>query len=280
MIIPSFDEPHLEQICNILGDTTSGLTGTEIAKYLRSLGIADPKPEDSRIGMTKRIRLFEALREQQSRDRCANKVCEFIEFSMNPVRHVSDGSYFEIKRNELNKVLAFLGLSLSDEGKLEEMSRAKTISAASAAASRLRSRLQDRGVHGDVLTFCREELLKDNYFHAVLEAAKSVAQKLRDKSGCISDGSELVDEALGIGKKAIPLVAFNTLQSESELSEHRGLANLIKGFFGVFRNPTAHAPKIHWNVSEDDALDMLTLASLLHRRLDTAVTTSPLRIAP
>ena len=30
--------------------------------------------------------------------------------------------------------------------------------------------LTTRGVHSDVLRFCREELLADNYFHAVLEA--------------------------------------------------------------------------------------------------------------
>jgi Protein of unknown function (Hypoth_ymh) len=34
-------------------------------------------------------------------------------------------------------------------------------------------------VHPDVLRFCRAELMQQNYFHAVLEAAKSVADKLR-----------------------------------------------------------------------------------------------------
>lgn len=42
---------------------------------------------------------------------------------------------------------------------------------------------------------------------------------------------------------------------------------------GTFRNTTAHAPKIHWPINEQDALDILTLASLLHRRLDGAVRT-------
>jgi hypothetical protein len=42
--------------------------------------------------------------------------------------------------------------------------------------------------------------------------------------------------------------------------------NLIKGLFGAFRNTTAHAPKIHWNVTEQDALEILTTISLIHRR--------------
>ena len=48
------------------------------------------------------------------------------------------------------------------------------------------------------------------------------------------------------------------------------LAALIKGMFGTFRNTTAHAPKIRWEIDLDDALDLLTLAPMLHRRLDAA----------
>lgn len=40
--------------------------------------------------------------------------------------------------------------------------------------------------------------------------------------------------------------------------------------FGTFRNVTGHAPKITWPISEQDALDLLTLVSYLHRRLDDA----------
>ena len=141
------------------------------------------------------------------------------------------------------------------------------------AADRLRQKLIERGVHSDVLKFCRAELVQKNYFHAVLEASKSVAQKIRDMSGFTSDGSTLVDESFRIGKKAYPVLAFNQLSTDSERSEHNGLMNLMKGFFGTFRNPTAHAPRIAWQVTEQDALDMMTLASLLHRRLDNAVNT-------
>jgi len=70
-------------------------------------------------------------------------------------------------------------------------------------ASALRKALVERKVHADVLNFCRAELLVDNYFHAVFEAAKSIAEKLRQKTGLGSDGSQLVDEALGIGRPAV-----------------------------------------------------------------------------
>jgi len=112
--------------------------------------------------------------------------------------------------------------------------------------------------------------LVDNYFHAVFEATKSVAEKIRLKTGLTSDGSNLVDEAFSF-KNNVPYLALNTLQTESEKSEQRGFMNLLKGLFGMFRNTTAHAPKITWRIDEQDALDILSLISLIHRRLDGAV---------
>jgi len=268
MKIPSFNEATLEQVCNVLGDTSTGLTGSEIGRYLQECGI-----EDSNPGLTKRIRLYEALVARQCMDACANNICTFIQRVMKPVLHVQSPGYFESKQIELNRVLAFEGLKLNNEGKLERCKQARTISDAQTVADQLRRKLIDRGVHPDVLKFCRAELVEGNYFHAVLEVAKSVAQKIRDKTGLTSDGSALVDDAFGIGKKQYPVLAFNALSTNSERSEHNGLMNLMKGFFGTFRNPTAHAPRIVWNITEQDALDMMTIASLLHRRLNEAVKT-------
>src|SRR4051812_12152627 len=124
-----------------------------------------------------------------------------------------------------------------------------------------------RGVHPDVLRFCRAELVADNYFHAVLEATKSIADKLRAKSGFMEDGAKLVDMALC---GSAPRITVNDFRTESQRSEQTGLANLIKGTFGMFRNPTAHEARILWVMSKDDAEDLLSLASLIHRRLDAA----------
>jgi hypothetical protein len=45
---------------------------------------------------------------------------------------------------------------------------------------------------------------------------------------------------------------------------------LLRFFFGMFRNTTAHAPRIEWETKELDALDIMSLASLCHRWLDQA----------
>jgi Protein of unknown function (Hypoth_ymh) len=45
----------------------------------------------------------------------------------------------------------------------------------------------------------------------------------------------------------------------------------LKGTFGTFRNVTGHASKITWQITEEDAFDLLSIVSYLHRRLDKAV---------
>jgi hypothetical protein len=46
---------------------------------------------------------------------------------------------------------------------------------------------------------------------------------------------------------------------------------LLKGLFGVFRNPTAHEMRAEWTMSLQDALDFFGIASHAMRRLDQAI---------
>jgi uncharacterized protein (TIGR02391 family) len=52
----------------------------------------------------------------------------------------------------------------------------------------------------------------DDYLHAVLEAVKSLAEKLRERTGLVDDGGTLIDRALG---GSPPMLAINTLKTES-----------------------------------------------------------------
>lgn len=267
--IYSINSNQLEAICKVLADTEKGLTGSEIGHLLEQLGIHDPDPS-----MTKWRRLLNSLAAKQNSDGHGASVCQFIQAAMEPVRFSGQIDRFEERRDALNQVIAFLGYSLGDDGKLRKEDAAKTLTEAGKRANRLRRELERRNVHSDVLSVCKTRLMRQDYFYTVLEAAKSVAEKIRQKGGLTSDGAQLVDEAFGIPRKGHPLLAFNSLQTDSEKSEHRGLANLMKGLFGAFRNPTAHQPEHTWHVSEQDAVDLLTIASLIHRRLDNAVRTA------
>ena len=174
-----FDETHLEAICSVLGDTSAGLTGGEISKHLQRCGFADPDPS-----LTKRYRLLNALMAQQRRDGAGNAVVKFIESAMVPAAYAGASDKFSQRREQLNVALAFVGIELGENGRARSVARAQTLSEAEQRANKLRHELHRRNVHGEILRFCRAELLVDNYFHAVLEASKSVADKLRTLSGC------------------------------------------------------------------------------------------------
>lgn len=272
---PTFSPDQLQALCDVLGHTNTGLTGSEIGHILKACHIDDPAQ-----GVTKRHRLFEALQARQAHDQCSNAVLNFVQQAMAPVSYRGRTDIFDSRRLDLNEVLAFAGWQLGEDGKLSVAEKATTLAEAQERAGRLRSELQRRTVHPDVLRFCRAELLQENYFHAVLEATKSVAEKIRNRTGLQGDGAPLVDAAFGKGSSLYPLLAFNSLRTDNERSEHTGLMNLLKGVFGTFRNTTAHAPKISWAVNERDALEALTLLSMLHRRLDDAVSTGPTRHQP
>lgn len=270
MPVPMLDAPTLEALCAVLGDTGDGLTGSEIGTLLRHCQIDDVAP-----GITKRHRLHEALATRQQRDGVANNVVAFVQAAMRPARYVGKSQLFAERQAGLNGVLSLAGLRVDDEGRVGAAQKARTASEAEGRAGRLRAELVRRQVHADVLKACRAELLEENYFHAVLEATKSVAEKVRSLSGLALDGSELVNEAFGTrgrdGRDHDPVLALNALQSISEQSEQRGMMHLMKGIFAVFRNPTAHELKTRWAVDEREALDLLTMVSVVHRRLEGAV---------
>src|SRR6202042_763319 len=105
-----------------------------------------------------------------------NHVVQFMLAAMEPVRYVGKAHVFEDQRARLNAVLAFAGYTMGIDGKLRQTEGVTNLADAEERAGRLRAELGRRRVHTDILTACRAELLQDNYFHAVLEATKSVAE--------------------------------------------------------------------------------------------------------
>jgi len=263
--VPVFNSQHLEAIARVLADTGSGLTGSQIGHILANCRIPDTSPD-----MTKWKRLYNAFVEYQNARQIGNHVLMFINRAMNPVSYASSSGAFASRQSELNVVLAFSGMSVGDDGQVRRAPRASNLDDAMARADRLHATLATRKVHTDVLSFCRAELLQRNYFHAVFEAMKSIAAKIRSLSGLTSDGAELVQQAFGMAGGKAPVLAINKMLTDTDRGEQRGFSNLLIGLFGTVRNPAAHNPKIEWDMSEQDALDILTTASLIHRKLDRA----------
>ena len=77
----TFSQSELEAIAAALGDTSEGLTGSEIGHVLATLKIADPDPT-----MTKWKRLHNAFVARQNHSQNRPAILEFIRQAMKPER--------------------------------------------------------------------------------------------------------------------------------------------------------------------------------------------------
>lgn len=255
----------LREVAAVLADTDDGLTGREIGDLLARLRMADPLP-----GVTKRDRLTEAFIACQNTDRSPKRIITFITHAMEPVRYRNRPELFTLRQDRLNERLAFVGLHVNDKGQVARGARAQTLDEATRIATSIRDELQRRKTHPEVLRYCSVEVLKRAHFHACLEATKSIFDRLRTMAGASGDGAAVVDAALSLGKSGVPALAINLLRTQTEKDEQTGLANLIKGLGGLYRNPTAHDPRLNRAVSDEELLEVLTMVSMVHRRLDGA----------
>ncbi|MFZ1528346.1 MAG: TIGR02391 family protein [Ferruginibacter sp.] len=260
---PVLEAAVIESICKTIADTNDGLKGTEIGGLLIECKIKDIDPAN-----TKWKRLYNAFVEWQNSNQCSNHILTFIQSALSPVRYVGKEELFHFRRHEVNKRLSFIGVELNERGKFQQVDKATTISEAQQRASHFKYKLEVRNVHPSIFEYCKPELLNENYFHSVFEAIKSIAERIRNMTGLYADGNVLIETAFATGN---PLIKINLINSDTDRSEHLGLMNVIKGLFGLIRNPTAHEPKIKFRIEEDEALDLMIMVSYIHKRLDKAL---------
>lgn len=254
----------IEGISDIIGDTNTGLTGSKIHHFLLQANIEDTTNPTERLA--KRKNLFNSLANEQNKNNCCNNILRFIEFVLDPNRFINNKEEFERLRCSINQQLAFVGYELEENGKYVEVSKASTIGDVQIKAENLKQELERRSGHHMIVKYCKAELLVNNYFHAVLEANKGLFQRIRELSGIQKDGIRLIEEVFS----GNPILIINNYQTDSEKNEHSGFCNLLKGLCSMFRNTTAHEPKVEWEISEQDALEILGIISYCHRRLDSA----------
>lgn len=125
-----------------------------------------------------------------------------------------------------------------------------------------------RGFHAEVVAHCRKLFNQENYFHAVFEACKVYNKLVRAKSESPKNGEALMLNVWGWENGVLKVTAC---QSDTDKNVQDGIKFLSAGLMRAMRNPTAHEPALHWPISKEDCLDMLSFVSFLFRQLDKAV---------
>ena len=263
--INQFKASTLEMLANAIADTDPNITGSVIHRMLLQSHIEDISYNEQLLA--KRKKLFNAFADYQNKNHCANNIVVFIQNILSPQRYVNNVDMLNIIKTEVNKQLAFEGLCIDDSNQIVVVEKASKISDVQIKVDGLKAKLIGQGAHQLVFTYCNAELLANNYFHSVLESSKGLVKRIQDLAGVTYDGQNLMEKVF---KDDEPILIINNFQSKSEKDEHRGFRNLLIGVVAMFRNPASHELKVEWNMSEQDALDILAMISYCHRRLDKA----------
>lgn len=125
----------------------------------------------------------------------------------------------------------------------------------------------DEVVINEALRSASRRLFADgHYARAVEEAFKCMNNEVKRKSEVLdSDGSGLMKRAFSANS---PILRLNDLRTDSDRDEQLGYMEIYSGVMTGIRNPRAHE-----HMLEDDpdvAIELLTVANHLMRRLDSA----------
>ena len=268
------DEQQLKAMCDVLAETSLGYTKTELTRLLQQSKItvlSDGKASNGytyQLGLNKRDWLYNCLATEINNSHSFVRIYTFMEKALNPVAFTDEKSRdkYSYLLEGVNKVLLLAGLEVTKEGKLIEVIQAKTLDEVDRRVNSLQRQLYNRAIHSEVQKYCIKDYLQKDYYDAVFEAAKGLAERVRQITGLTSDGGTLFQTAFA--KNDDPYLFFNSMQTDSEKSEFTGLKELMEAIFHLVRNPAAHTPKINWKVDEAKALDVLTLISFAHKYLD------------
>ena len=263
MKIAKFDALSLKNIAVVMSVI---LTHRKITEFLEFCNI----PQAG--GSNKEDRLFYAFKSIQDKNDCGNNVIDFIQKTITPKRY-NDNKSFELDRAAINEKLVYEGYEINEEGQMMTCKRALTISEAKERSQKIKTKVRGLKLHPEIIKYCDEEWLNEDYFHAMEEVAKSVFDRLRDITGMQNDGSALVTECFSLGHSRMPILALNMLETESEISEQKGFMNFCIGFYGMYRNPKAHGVRVKEDVKLEQFVEVLVVASIIHERLDHAYLT-------
>jgi len=173
----------------------------------------------------------------------------------------------EMTREErIQKLLEFLELITPSE-KINEVENILRKAGIDSPFKQTIVEFYNRRLHSIIHQHCFHLYKQGNYFHAVFEASKVYNKLVKEKSKTDKDGSSLMMDVWGC--KGVLKVTKCETDTEKDFQE--GLKFLSAGLMQAIRNPTAHEPALHWPISKDDCLDLLSFISYLLRQLDKAV---------
>ena len=128
---------------------------------------------------------------------------------------------------------------------------------------KIRNRFSEANLHPEIIKGVGSLFQNGHYSNSIEDACKILESFVKIRSGKYElSGTELMQNVFSPKN---PILKFNELINDSDLSEQQGMMFLYSGVMLAFRNPRAHG------IIEDEAdssIDILVLISLLLKALD------------
>jgi uncharacterized protein (TIGR02391 family) len=121
-------------------------------------------------------------------------------------------------------------------------------------------------LHPDIRQAAGKYLDGDHPEVAIFESFKLLTLRVKKMTGIDDDGQSLMGKAMSSEK---PGISFGDLSTETGRGLQSGMRFLFMGAVSAIRNPDAHEP--FRPLSDEEAFEELSFASMLMRRLDAAV---------
>lgn len=135
------------------------------------------------------------------------------------------------------------------------------------ATARIRAAFEGLDLHPRIAGVALGLYRNRHYRNAVLDAYLALENLVKERSGCYDlDGATLMRRVFSRNN---PILAFNDLSDETDLSEQEGMMHLFEGAALALRNPRAHSLLPD---TPEEALESIAFLSLLARRVERAQT--------
>ncbi|MCZ2155302.1 MAG: TIGR02391 family protein [Bryobacterales bacterium] len=125
-------------------------------------------------------------------------------------------------------------------------------------------------LHANVVTVAKSRFDSGHYADSVEAALKDLNDRVRNivknHTGTERDGADLMNFAFSPND---PVIKLDNLESASGRDIQKGYMLIFSGSMTGIRNPKAHD---NLTITLQQAIHLLFLASLLHRKLDDAMT--------
>ena len=185
------DQQQLKAVCDVLGHTKEGFTKTELTRLLQQSQIVLMDDGNSNsgysytFGLNKRDWLYNCLVNEVNANNSLKRIYQFLTNALNSVSFTgqADRERYHHLLEETNKVLLLAGVSVNNAGQLVEVDQAKTLDEVDRRVNHLKRELYNRAIYSEIQKYCIKDYLRKDYYDAVFEADKGLAERVRQITG-------------------------------------------------------------------------------------------------